>query len=81
MASGVPVVCSNASSLPEIVGDAAAMFDALNVDTLCHLISVGLENEQWRSAAIQKGLERAKLFSWQRCADETIAAYRSALSV
>jgi alpha-1,3-rhamnosyl/mannosyltransferase len=81
MASGVPVVCSNTSSLPEVAGDAAAMCDAHDVDLLSRLISRGLEDEQWRCIAIKKGLEQAELFSWQRCAQETVAAYQAAMRV
>jgi alpha-1,3-rhamnosyl/mannosyltransferase len=81
MASGVPVVCSNSSSLPEVAGDAAGMCASLNVDELSRLILVGLEDENWREIAIGRGLERAAQFSWKRCADETIAAYEAALCV
>jgi len=81
MASAVPVVCSNSSSLPEVVGDAAAMCDALDVHNLVRLLLVGLEDEEWRSHAIAKGLARAAGFSWSRCACETISAYRSALCI
>ena len=79
MASGVPVVCSNSSSLPEVVGDAGAMCDPLDTDALAGLIMNGLENEEWRKESIKKGLKRAKLFSWERCANETIEAYKAAL--
>ena len=81
MASGVPVVCSNSSSLPEVIGDAGAMCDPLDTSTLSELISIGLENEQWRKDAIKKGLKRSKLFSWERCANETIEAYKVAIEV
>ena len=81
MASGVPVVCSTASSLPEVVGDAAATCDALDVDALSQLIAAGLQDEPWRMAATQKGLQRAARFSWQRCATDTIAAYQLALQL
>lgn len=80
MASGVPVVCSNSSSLPEVVGDAAAMCDPRDVENLSRLISIGLEDENWRSNAIGRGLDRSAKFSWERCARETIAAYEAALS-
>jgi glycosyltransferase involved in cell wall biosynthesis len=76
MASGVPVVCSNASSLPEVAGDAALMFEPTDVDTLRQLIMIGLEDEDWRETAKQKGLAQASTFSWQRCAKETVAVYR-----
>ena len=81
MASGVPVVCSNSSSLPEVVGDAGAMCDANDVNTLSRLIATGLQDEIWRTEAISKGLSRAGEFSWQRCARGTITAYQAALNV
>lgn len=80
MASGVPVVCSNASSLPEVAGDAAGMCEAMDVDSLSGLIAAGLEDDIWRNSAIEKGLARAAGFSWQRCAEETVAVYREAIS-
>lgn len=76
MASGVPVVCSNTSSLPEVAGDAALMFEPEDVDTLRQLIMTGLEDEVWRKAAKEKGLLQTSTFSWQRCAEETVAVYR-----
>lgn len=75
MSSGVPVVCSNSSSLPEVVGHCALMQDPLDVDGFTDSIRRSLEDTLWREEAIIKGLERAKLFSWQRCAQETINAY------
>lgn len=80
MASGIPVVCSNASTLPEVCGVAAAMCDPLDVDTLSELIKMGLEDDQWRNQAIEKGLLQAASFSWQQCADDTISVYKDALS-
>ncbi|WP_413723236.1 glycosyltransferase family 4 protein [Sodalis sp. RH23] len=76
MASGVPVVCSNAASLPEVAGDAASMFDPLDVDALTLALGTSLEDEHQRASAIAAGLARARQFSWQRCAAETIEAYR-----
>ena len=76
MASGVPVVCSNSSSLPEVAGGAALMCDALDVDKLTQLIAFGLEDASWRVEAVAKGLAQSLKFSWQRCAEETIAVYR-----
>jgi alpha-1,3-rhamnosyl/mannosyltransferase len=75
MASGIPVVCSNSSTLPEVAGDAAAMCAPQDVDALCQLIEAGLEDETWRSKAKSRGLLQAGIFSWQRCAEETVAVY------
>lgn len=77
MASGVPVVCSNTSSLPEVAGDAAAMCDAYDIDSLSRLIARGLEDESWRAPSIAKGLVRAGQFSWRRCAEETTSVYQA----
>ena len=76
MASGVPVVCSNSSSLPEVAGGAALMCDALDVGKLTQLIAFGLEDESWRVEAVAKGLAQSSKFSWERCAKETMAVYR-----
>lgn len=78
MASGVPVVCSDSSSLPEVAGGAAAMCAPADVDALARLLERGLDDDAWRIAAIGKGLSRARRFSWQRCAQETVAVYRQA---
>jgi len=75
MASGIPVVCSNSSTLPEVAGDAAAMCEPQDVDTLSQLIAIGLEDEIWRDKAKSKGLLQAAGFSWQRCAEDTVAVY------
>ena len=76
MASGVPVVCSNAASLPEVLGESGLMCDALDVEGLTTAIIKSLEDENWRSRSIELGLSRAKTFSWAKCAQETIKAYK-----
>ena len=80
MASGVPVVCSNTSSLPEVAGGAALMFNPEDTDVLRQLILKGLEDVAWRGVAKQKGLMQASTFSWQRCAEETVVVYSELLS-
>lgn len=77
MASGVPVVCSDASTLPEVSGGAAAMHAPNDEDALLALLTAGLEDEVWRSGAREAGLEQARQFSWSKCARETLAVYRS----
>lgn len=79
MASGVPVVCSNSSSLPEVAGDAAAMCNPDDIDGLRGMIARGLEDESWRGEARQKGLVHAASFSWRRCAEETVEVYRQVM--
>lgn len=77
MASGVPVVCSNASALSEVSGGAAAMHDPGDVDALFELLAAGLEDEVWRTEARAAGLARAQQFSWSKCTRETLAVYRA----
>lgn len=78
MASGVPVICSDASTLPEVTGAAAALHAAEDVDGLQRLLQQGLEDDGWRAAASVAGLERAAQFSWQRCVSETLEVYAAA---
>ena len=78
MASGVPVVCSNASTLPEVSGGAAAMHDPDDVDKLVELIMTGLEDNDWRAHAQAAGLLQAQHFSWGKCARDTLAVYQAA---
>jgi len=76
MASGVPVVCSTSSSLPEVAGDAALMCEPQDVDRLAQLLSQGLQDLAWRVVASEQGLRHAAQFSWSRCAADTMAVYR-----
>ncbi|MDI9778889.1 glycosyltransferase family 1 protein [Pseudomonas putida] len=76
MSSGVPVVCSNSSSLPEVAGQAALMCAPDDVDGLSALLRQGLEDDSWRLAAVEQGLRHAAGFSWERCAQATIEVYQ-----
>jgi alpha-1,3-rhamnosyl/mannosyltransferase len=78
MASGVPVVCSTSSSLPEVAGEAAATCEPLDVSALTGLLERGLSDDGWRNAAREAGLANAARFSWRRCAEQTLAVYREA---
>lgn len=75
LSSGVPVVCSNSSSLPEVAGGAALLHTPEDVDSLQQCLVKGLEDDSWRSEAVVKGLAHAETFSWQRCAAETVKVY------
>lgn len=77
MACGTPVIAARSGSLPEVLGDAAALVDPDDVDGLAATLETVLANpEQWRA----RGLARAAEFSWARCAEETVAVYRSAIA-
>jgi len=79
MACGCPVVCSNTSSLPEVVGDAGIMVDPNNVDELANAIHRVLMDSHLRKKMIEKGLERTKMFSWKKMAEETLKVYEEVL--
>ncbi len=79
MACGTPVVVSNRSSLPEIVGEAGTLFDPYQVDALSEVIYNVLKNRELRETMSKKGLERAKLFSWEKTAQQTLEIYRQVL--
>jgi glycosyltransferase involved in cell wall biosynthesis len=78
MACGTPVVCSQATSLPEVVRDAAFMVDPLSVDSIKEGIERGLRDDSYRSEKIKRGFVRAKQFRWQDTAAKTFKAYHEA---
>jgi glycosyltransferase involved in cell wall biosynthesis len=72
MACGTPVVCSDASSLPEVAGDAAVLVDPLDVEGLAAAMERVLDDKELRANLIDRGFEQARKFSWERCARETL---------
>ncbi len=76
MACGTPVITSNVSSLPEVVGDAALLFDPNNAEELCVAMYRALTDEHLRKEMRVKGLKRAQTFSWERAARATLEVYR-----
>ena len=80
MQCGVPVITSNTCSLPEVVGDAGIMVDPTDADALCHSMLEIYNKSSLREAMSLKSIERAKQFSWEKCTQETLAAYKTALS-
>jgi len=78
MQCGTPVIASNTTSLPEVVGDAGILVDPLDPDALGAAMLSLLENEDEASQLTRKGLRRASEFSWSLCAEETMKAYRAA---
>ena len=59
-----PIACSNVTSLPEIAGDAAIMFDPHSIEAIAHAFNRLLTESETRSELVKKGLEQAKKFSW-----------------
>lgn len=77
-ACGLPVAASNISSLPEVVGDGGVLFDPYDIDDICDKIYSILSDEIFRQSLIEKGLKRAREFSWGRTAVETLNVYENA---
>jgi glycosyltransferase involved in cell wall biosynthesis len=79
MLRGAPVACSNATSLPEVAGDAALLFDPLDVDAIAVSVRRILEDSELAERLRAAGRERARRFSWEETARRTLASYRKAL--
>ncbi len=80
MACGTPVITSNVSSLPEVVGDAGLLVDPHDAQALAQAIEQVLGDHALHERLRHAGLERAASFSWRACAEGTSAAYHRVLS-
>ena len=78
MASGIPVITSNNSSLPEVVGDGALMHDSLDDLQLKQYLSNVLTDEELHKNLSEYSLNRSKLFSWKKTAEQTLQVYKEA---
>jgi hypothetical protein len=72
MALGCPIAAANTASIPEVVGDAALLFDPRQPDSIAAACAQLLADEALRQTLIARGRERAKRFSWERAAAETL---------
>ena len=81
MASGVSVVTSNVSSLPEVAGDVALSVHPEDTESLCSYIAQGLQDSSWRARATTAGVERAALFTWKKCLRQTVDVYGKAFAM
>jgi glycosyltransferase involved in cell wall biosynthesis len=79
MACGTPVVTSRISSLPEVVGDGALLVDPYSEEEIAHGIARVLDDEDLRRRLIERGLERAASFSWERSVRQIHSGYLKAL--
>jgi glycosyltransferase involved in cell wall biosynthesis len=78
MACGTPVIVSNTTSLPEVVGDAGLYVDPLDVDSIASAIDKIISDEVLQETLRQKGLAQAKMFSWEKTAVLTMQALMDA---
>ncbi|WP_027718318.1 glycosyltransferase family 4 protein [Desulfovirgula thermocuniculi] len=79
MACGTPVIASRIPSLSEVVGEAAMLVEPLDADAIASAMLFLAGNHEARRSLAQKGLERAREFSWEKTAQETIRVYEAAL--
>jgi glycosyltransferase involved in cell wall biosynthesis len=77
MVAGIPVVASDTSSLPEVIGDAGILVNPFDPSVISHAIFSILSNENLRKHLIQRGFERVKRFSWEKTAQETLKVLTS----
>ncbi len=75
MACGVPVICSNVSSLPEITGGSAVMVDPYDINGIKSAVLKILDNDKLRDDLEKRGLEQAKKFHWKKTAKETLEVF------
>jgi len=75
MACGCPVITSNVSSLPEVVGDAGIMVNPLDINGLADAVYKVLNDEGLREEMVKKGLKRVRMFGWEECARKTLRVY------
>ena len=75
MAQGCPVISSNTSSMPEVIGGAAEYFDPLNVESMRCAIEVVVYSQARTKKLIKLGWDKLKEYSWDKCAVETLDVY------
>ena len=76
MSQNCPVVCSNTSSFPEVVGNAAVTFDPWEIDSMTASIQSVFESETLRNDLIKKGKEQLTKFNWKKCGEEHLKLYK-----
>lgn len=79
MSLGCPVVCANTSSIPEVVGDAAELFDPYDESAMGSAIERVVSTPQYATMLVEKGRRRASLFSWEKCVRDTLCVYHNVL--
>ena len=69
MKCGLPVICSNTTSLPEVIGDCGIQINPYSDKELVEAMEKMYFDREFRDVCIRKGLERVKLFTWKKCVD------------
>lgn len=79
MQYGIPVICSNTSSIPEVAGKAALLFNPYDIEDISKAILDVLNNENLKYKLIEKGYERTNMFDWKKSAERTLEVYEEIL--
>ena len=77
MSFDCPVICSDVSSIPEVVGDAAILFDPSETDSIRYALERAAFDSEARARLVEKGRVRIQQFTWAKCVEETAAVYRA----
>jgi len=80
MACGAPILASNVSSIPEVVGGAALLFDPYDINEMASVIDRAITNKNLRQKLVQRGFERIKKYSWENTAKEILGVFRELYS-
>lgn len=80
MSLDCPVACSHTSSIPEVVGDAAAFFDPSDMNNIRTVLENTMNSQTTLGQLVERGRHRRTRFTWRRCAEETVAIYRQVLA-
>lgn len=75
MSQDCPVICSNTSSVPEVVGDSAEYFDPVEIESIRQALEHVAMSADRRKELVSKGRKQFRLFQWEKCARETLAIY------
>lgn len=81
MCCGAPVITSNVSSIPEVVGDSAVLINPFDTEELKNSMENVIEDEALRCKLSKSGIERGKMFSWEKTAAETLNVYKEASNI
>lgn len=79
MGVGTPVITSDTSGMKEVAGDAAYLINPFDVNSIAKGLEILINNKNIRKELVKKGIERSKLFSWEKCGKETEEVYQRVL--
>ena len=81
LASGCPVIASNRTSIPEVVGNAGILLDPFDVDDFAYWMHKVYTDGDLKIKLIEEGFKQSKMFSWEKCATETLEVYKEILQM